>query len=314
MILTVTLNLAVDVTYHVPRVRLGGGNRVSSVGRRAGGKGVNAARVLHALGHDAVVTGFAGGSTGAQARAELRRSGLRDATVAVRDESRVTIVVVEENGEVTGFSEPGPEVSAGEWRQMLARLRQLVDGAGVVVLSGSLPAGVPTDAYAQLTAIAARASVPVLLDTHGEALARGVAAGPQLVKINAQELAGFAPGLDVLEGAARLRAAGAEAAVISEGAEGLVALAEAGAWRAAPPEAVIGNATGAGDAAAAALAAGMLGRSGWPERLADAVALSAAAVSAPLAGSFDPAAYRRFRDEVEPLEVTVNHHTRVTPR
>jgi tagatose 6-phosphate kinase len=298
VILTVTLNFALDVTYGAPRIRWRSTNRVSVVGRRAGGKGVNVARVLHALGRDAVVTGLAGGATGAAARAELERSGLIDATVSVRDRSRVTIVVVERDGEVTGFSEPGPEVTGAEWARLQARLNELLGTAEAVVLSGSLPPGVPLDAYAQLTAIAQRAGVPVLLDAEGEALARGVAAGPQLVKINARELEGFAPGIDVLSGAAQLRAAGAGAVVVSEGPAGLVGLTEAGAWRAVPPRVSGGNPTGAGDAAAAALVAGMVDAGSWPRRLSDAAALSAAAVTAPMAGSFDEFAYRRLSDEV----------------
>ncbi len=308
LILTVTLNLAVDVTYHVARVRWAASNRVESVARQAGGKGVNVARVLHALGRDAVVTGFAGGSTGTAARAELERSGLADATVAVSDASRVTIVIVEEGGEVTGFSEPGPRVTSAEWRRLRERFTQLADSAEAVVVAGSLPPGVPRDAYAQLISLAARVQVPVLLDAEGEALAYGVAAGPQVVKINAEELAGFAPGADVLSGAARLREAGAGAVVISEGADGLLALTDAGAWRAAPPQALRGNATGAGDAAAAALVAGMVDATPWPERVAGAAALSAAAVSAPVAGSFDPDVHRRLRGEIVAREIARDDH------
>jgi tagatose 6-phosphate kinase len=304
VILTVTLNFSLDVTYTSPSVAWRATNRVSVVGRRAGGKGVNVARVLHALGRVAVVTGPAGGATGNSARAELKRSGLIDETVSVVDESRLTIIVVEPGGEVTGFSEPGPQVTAHEWARLLARFGELIGSAEAVVLSGSLPPGIPVDAYAQLTSIAARASVPVLLDAEGEALARGVAAGPQLVKINAAELEGYAPGADMLAGAARLRAAGAGAVVVSEGPAGLVGLTETGAWRATPPRVLGGNPTGAGDAAAAALAAGMADPGPWPERLSDAAALSAAAVSAPMAGSFDEPAYARLARDVAVRELT----------
>jgi hypothetical protein len=114
MILTVTLNFAVDVTYHLERIRLRETSRVDPVARRAGGKGVNVARVLHALGHDAAVTGFAGGSTGAEARAELEAAGLTDLTVSIAEPSRTTLMVVEADGGATGFSEPGPRVSGEE--------------------------------------------------------------------------------------------------------------------------------------------------------------------------------------------------------
>jgi tagatose 6-phosphate kinase len=125
VILTVTLNLAVDVTYRVGRARLGEHNRVELVGRRAGGKGVNVARVLSGLGRDVVVTGLLGGVTGELARAELGEAGLVEETIAIAGESRVTIVVVEDDGRVTGFSELGPEVSAGEWAEMHSRFGEL---------------------------------------------------------------------------------------------------------------------------------------------------------------------------------------------
>jgi len=100
-------------------------------------------------------------------------------------------------------------------------------------------------------------------------------------------------------GAEALRRAGAEAVVVSLGHHGLFACTPEGAWRAAPPERVAGNPTGAGDAAVAALAVGVAGGQPWPRRLANAVALSAAAVRAPLAGSFDAAAYRAYLEQVQ---------------
>jgi tagatose 6-phosphate kinase len=303
MILTVTLNLALDITYRVERVRVGETSQVEVVGRRAGGKGVNVARVLHALGHETVVTGLAGGDPGARARAELASSGIADATVAVADASRIALMMIDSDGAATGFSEPGPQVTEDEWRVMLARFGELVAGADVVVLSGRLPPGVPRDAYARLIALAHRFDVPALLDVAEEPLALGVTHGPALVKINEDELAGFAPGEDVVGGAVRLRAAGAREVVISRGAAGLVAVVDGGAWSAAPPEALRGNPTGAGDAASAALAVGIAGGTDWPRRLADAAALSAAAVAAPLAGSFDPELYRRLLDQVEVREL-----------
>jgi tagatose 6-phosphate kinase len=303
MILTVTLNLAIDVTYRVPRVRLGRTNAVRPPGRRAGGKGVNVARTLHALGHEVIVTGLAGGLAGASARAELAASGLTDATIEIAGESRTTLVVVDDHGVVTGFSEPGPEVSAEEWARLVAAFRRLVGGASAVVVSGSAPPGVPRDAYAQLTRIATDARVPVVLDSSGEPLVRGIEARPAIVKVNADELNEVVDAGDLVSGAAQLRERGAGAAVISSGPDGLVAVTEDGAWRAAPPEPLVGNPTGAGDAASAALAAGLVERTPWPERLVDAAALSAAAVSAPLAGSFDEPTYRRLRREIMAEEV-----------
>jgi fructose-1-phosphate kinase PfkB-like protein len=161
------------------------------------------------------------------------------------------------------------------------------------VLSGSLPSGLPDDAYAVLCRAAAEAHVPAVLDADDDALAQGLAGGPAIVKPNAGELARIAPGRDPLSAAQWLRDAGAGAVVASRGADGLIAVTPEGCWSARPPERVEGNPTGAGDAAVAALTAGLVTGAPWPRRLA-AAAVSAAAVHSPLAGSFDEQAYHRY--------------------
>src|SRR3954471_16517347 len=171
MILTVTLNFALDVTYELDRVVLHAANRVTRVRRRAGGKGVNVARVLRSLGHDAIVAGLAGGVTAEDARAELAAAGLRDELVPIAGETRRTVTVVDADaGDATGFWEPGPTVGPHEWTRFRSTYAVLVREAGAVVLSGSLPGGVPRDAYAALCRAAADAGVPAILDTSGEAL------------------------------------------------------------------------------------------------------------------------------------------------
>ena len=119
----------------------------------------------------------------------------------------------------------------------------------------------------------------------------GVAAGPSVVKPNADELRDLSGHADPLGGAQELRRQGAHSVVVSLGAEGMLAVTPETAWRAAPVRPVRGNPTGAGDAAVAALALGLNSDSPWPERVVDAVALSAAAVAAPLAGDVDPVNY-----------------------
>jgi tagatose 6-phosphate kinase len=299
MILTVTLNFALDTTYHVAGFERGHTTRVETVARRAGGKGVNVARVLHQLGREAIVTGVAGGFTGLAGRAELRAAGLRDELVEIGGQSRLTIVVVDHEGTATGFSEPGPVVTPEEWEVARSRLQELMGSASAVVLSGSLPPGVPTDAYRQLIDVANRAGVPVLLDAENEALKLGVAAHPAIVKINAAELSGVTGERDVEAGARALQSAGAQIVVITEGSAGLMCFGQHTVLRAAPPQVLTGNPTGAGDAASAALAVGLLDGLSWPERLADAAALSAAAVHSPMAGSFDANVYRRFRAAIQ---------------
>ncbi|GHF92320.1 sugar kinase [Kitasatospora xanthocidica] len=299
MILTVTLNAALDVTYRLDRLRPHASNRVRETAARAGGKGVNVSRVLHTLGHDTVVTGLVGGPTGAALRAELAGAGIADRLVPIAGESRRTVAVVdEEQGDTTVLLEPGPVVTAAEWALFLDRYDELVTRAEAVVLSGSLPGGIPTDAYAVLIRLARARRVPALLDADGEALRAALAEAPAVVKPNAHELAAVSGTDDPRAGAETLRAAGARAVVASLGPAGLIACTPQGSWAARPPEAIAGNPTGAGDAAVAALALGLVAGTPWPERLTRAVALSAAAVAAPLAGDFDPAVHRRLLGHV----------------
>ncbi len=120
MIATVTLNLALDVTYTVGEIAWHAANRVTAVSERAGGKGVNVARVLSALGHSTVVCGLVGGHTGDSITAELEAAGMPTALTPIAGNNRRTVAVVDSSaGDATGFWEPGPTVTEGEWHDFL---------------------------------------------------------------------------------------------------------------------------------------------------------------------------------------------------
>jgi tagatose 6-phosphate kinase len=305
MILTVTLNPALDLTYTVDALVPHGTHRVGSVTERPGGKGLNVASVLHTAGETVLATGLLGGSTGARVTELMVRAGLPASFTAIAGETRRTVAVADRT-DATGFWEPGPAVSEPEWAAFVAGFRELLAGADVVVLSGSLPPGLPPEAYGTLIRLATAAGVRSILDTSGEALRHGLAAQPDLVKPNAAELAqllavtpvpagvggGQARG-GVIADAARARTLGARSVVVSHGAAGLIAVTAEGRWRATPPERLAGNPTGAGDACVAALARGLHAGTPWPALLADAAALSAAAVASPVAGEVDQETYRR---------------------
>nr|WTB28676.1 1-phosphofructokinase family hexose kinase [Streptomyces sp. NBC_00830] len=308
MILTGTLNAALDVTYAVDRLQPRTSHLVDTTYARAGGKGINVARVLAPLGHPTAVTGLAGGPTGGLLREELRTAGLRDELVPIVGESRRTLTVVSrDDGDATVFNESGPQVRPAEWESFTARFAALVRGAAVVVLSGSLPPGLPSDAYASLIRMAAEAGAATVVDTSGPALLDALGAAPDVVKPNAAELTAVTARKDVASAAAELRALGARAVVASCGPDGVHAVTPRGAWRAAPPEQLTGNPTGAGNACVAALAAGLATGAPWPPILREAVALSAAAVPCPMAGDIDAATHRRFRTTVSVEEVHATH-------
>ncbi|MFE0254591.1 1-phosphofructokinase family hexose kinase [Streptomyces sp. NPDC059010] len=300
MILTVTLNTALDITYRVRALRPHASHRVSEVTERPGGKGLNVARVLAALGHEVTVTGFAGGATGRVVQDRLTATpGVVDALVPVTGATRRTIAVVDERtGDTTQLNEPGPTVTPAEWSAFQEAYGDLLASASAVALCGSLPPGVPVGAYATLVRSAKAAGVPVLLDTGGEALRRGIAARPDLIKPNADELAELTGSHEPLRATQDARRRGARAVVASLGAQGLLAVTPEGRWRATPPTRLHGNPTGAGDSAVAGLLSGWVERLPWPDRLARAAALSAASVVAPVAGEFDRRTYEELLGRV----------------
>jgi 1-phosphofructokinase family hexose kinase len=288
VILVACLNPALDITHEVAAVDWTGINRPAAVHDRPGGKGLNVARTLHALGADVLVTGLVGGITGTGMAAALSECGVRTAFTPVYGLTRRTFTVVDRTGGVASFYEPGPVVGPDEFAGFLDDYRDALAGADAVVLSGSLPPGLPDGTYATLIEVAR--GTPVVLDAHGEALRLGAAAGPAIVKPNLAELQDLAgrplAAADLTAATAALRTAGAEAVVVTLGRDGLLAVTGDGCWRARLPVAVAGNATGAGDAVAAALAHGLVLGRPWDERLRHAAALGAATAAAPVAGEF----------------------------
>jgi len=312
VILVVALNPALDVTHHVPGVDWTGVNRPTAVRAQAGGKGLNVARTLRAVGADVQVIGFAGGAIGDKVRSALGNLGVAAAFTRISRETRMTFAVIDTaRGDAALFNEPGPFVGQDEYAEFRSVYEKALSGSQAVVLSGSLPPGLSSGTYAELGAMAESACVPAVLDTHGDALLLGAAARPAIVKPNLAELEALVgrslstargPDKEAVAVAAReLRAAGPHAVVVTLGADGLWAATDEGTWQAVPPAEVRGNPTGAGDAVAAGLAHGLVLGRPWDERLRHAVALAAASVAAPVAGEFSQGDY------AEALEaVTVN--------
>jgi tagatose 6-phosphate kinase len=290
-----------DITYAVPELVEGETHRAEVIGRRAGGKALNVARVLRQLGEPVLATGLAGGADGDALLADLAGAGVAAEFAGIEGQSRRTTTVYD-GRRATGFYEVGPQVSDAEWRAFRSLYTRLVADAAVVVLSGSQPPGVPVGGYAELTRLAAGATV--VLDAAGPALAAALAARPGLVKPNRGELAELAgrplDGLDDLLAAGRtLAEAGAGSVLVSLGPDGLVALTPDGRFRARAATPVAGNPTGAGDALAAAVARGLRRGDDWPTCLANGVAVAAASVSVEHAGATDLALAAELLPAVE---------------
>jgi len=302
VILTVTPNPALDITYQVDELVAHHSHRVTTVRQRAGGKGVNVASVLARMGRPVIATGLVGGPAGDEIRADLRARGVAASFIGGGACSRRTVTIVSDaHGDATIFNEPGPELTGSAWRAMVAGVDALLrEGEiAVVVLAGSLPLGAPDDAYADLVDLGHAHGARVIVDADGAALRGALRSGPDLVAPNRAELAG-ATGTDgLVAGATALRRLGARDLVVSCGADGLVLMPEnAAGWRARFPAPLSGNPTGAGDALGAALAAGLADGTPWPRILQDAVTWSAAAVLQPVAGEIDADDVARLAPQV----------------
>jgi 1-phosphofructokinase family hexose kinase len=313
VIVTVTPNPALDVTYRVPALRSGEVHRVRDVLVRAGGKGVNVARVLQQLGEPCAAVGLGGGPDGSRLVAELRAAGLEvDFREELPDVRRT--LVVHAQGDVTSFWESGREPldPARAAQALLDAVQARLRTARAVTVSGSLPPRIDPGLPARIARLCAERRVPAVLDLDGEPLRGAVAAAGAVLMPNVDELellAGERPqtpreaavlAAHLVRGGSGSSPAGV---VVTLGEQGAVAVTAAGSVAARPVEPVTGNTTGAGDAACAAVVralavAGSVRAVNLRALVADAVAVSAAAVLRPVAGEIDLEAARRWRGEI----------------
>jgi 1-phosphofructokinase/tagatose 6-phosphate kinase len=308
MILTVTLNAAIDRTLAVPNFHVGRRHRAVEQTAVAGGKGVNVARALKALGRPVLATGTAGGGTGGRIIELLDEEGITNDFVRIQEESRMSTAVIDPtDGVTTEINERGPALSNAERERVVERILYLAQGAQIVVLCGSLPRGVPVELYGQLVEDLKRLNVTTVLDTEGEPLRVGTRSGPDLVTpnlIEAEELVGheFADDEDRLNGVREIVALGARDAVITYEA-GCVALlggdsAERVAYRVSVEPREPLSPVGAGDAFLAGYVAGLYEGKGAEDCLRFATACGAESVRHVGAGVIDPREVERLLPEV----------------
>ncbi|MGY1552839.1 1-phosphofructokinase family hexose kinase [Microbacterium sp. A588] len=289
MILTVTPNPAVDMTWEIDRIEPGGTHRADAGAVRAGGKGLNVARVAHAEGHAVRALTTAGGATGAELQSDLEASGVPHVLVPVAADTRRSIAWVDRAlGDTTIVNERGLNPTAEEWARFIAAVREEAAAASVLVISGSFPPEAPDSLLAEL--IAAAGDRDVIVDTSGPLLLAAADAGVAVLKPNRAELAEATGIDDPLDGARELVRRGAGLVLLSLGAEGMFAVgASETILQARLPAPLAGNPTGAGDAAVAAVATLLAdGIRDTETILRRATAWSAAAVLMPLAGEISP--------------------------
>lgn len=283
MILTVTLNAAIDKRYVVEGFQVGEVNRVKECAYTPGGKGLNVSKPAAIAGAKVVATGFVGGHAGAYIEDALKPFGVESAFYHMDQESRSCINIWDEVNQVqTEFLEPGFTVTAEDFEGFIEQFKDLVKEADVVTMSGSVPKGLDTLAYPQLVAIVKEAGKKVILDTSGKLLVEGIKAKPTMVKPNIDEIRMLAGSScddlnEIIDAAKQIHKSGVKIVAVSLGGEGSIVVCQEGVFRAIVPKIDAVNTVGCGDSMIAGFAIGLSEGLSVADALRKASAISAAA-------------------------------------
>ncbi len=311
MILTVTMNPSIDISYPLERFVLDDVNRVDQVTKTAGGKGLNVTRVLHELGAEVTATGVLGGFHGAYLASQLDQEQITHDFAKIKEETRNSIAVLHE-GNQTEILEAGPVVGEAEQQEFLKKYRELLQLAELVTISGSLAKGLPADFYQTLVSLASEQQVKVLVDTSGESL-RQVLLGaqkPYLIKPNLDELRALLGETLSLDRLAEMQAAlnqelfaGIEWLVVSLGKDGALVKHQENFYRVEIPAIEVVNPVGSGDSTIAGLAYG-LSQGHDPELvMKEGMAAGMANTMERKTGHIDPKNFQQLIEEIKVKKV-----------
>jgi 1-phosphofructokinase family hexose kinase len=290
MLLTVTLNPALDVSLEVPGWEVGEVNRARRVLKSAGGKGINMARVLRELGDPATAVTILGSDSVQEFRRLAREAAVPIIYINIPGEIRTNTHLVDPiGGRVLKVNQPGVHVLPSYFQHFELLYRQQLKTSRMVALAGSLPPGLGADSWARLVRWANAVEVPAIVDAEGPPLREALAERPFLAKPNRKELEGTLgrelPALqDLVEGAEEVIRLGARNVMVTNGGEPGVAIADGQVYLLHPPplSAVeVKGTTGSGDASAAGLMSGLARNAGWEESLRLAMACGAACCLTP---------------------------------
>lgn len=261
MILSVTMNPSVDISYSIHELKLDVVNRVETVHKTAGGKGLNVARVIAQMEEVVLATGVLGGTIGEYIIQELNRGNIPNDFLKIKKESRNCIAILHE-GMQTEILESGPTLSKEEGATFLEKFECLLTTASLVTISGSLPKGLPNNFYYQMLELCNINGIPVIMDSSGESLENALVhkEKPFAIKPNAAELSQLL-GINMGVGIVDLKQAlhhelftGIEWIIVSMGGEGAFVKHGEDYYRVTIPKIEVVNPVGSGDATVAGLA------------------------------------------------------------
>lgn len=283
MILTVTLNAAIDKRYVVEDFKVGEVNRVIECVYTPGGKGLNVSKPASIAGAKVVATGFVGGHAGNYIESELKPFGIESAFYHMEQESRSCINIWDTvQKKQTEFLEPGFTVTEKDFEGFVERFSELIKEADVVAMSGSVPKGLDGKAYQRLVAIVKAAGKKVILDTSGKLLTAGIESKPTMIKPNIDEIrmltGSHCDDMDeIITAAEQIHANGVEVVAVSLGGDGAIVVSDEGVYRAIVPKIDAVNTVGCGDSMIAGFALGFSEGLSIADTLKKASAISAAA-------------------------------------
>jgi 1-phosphofructokinase family hexose kinase len=257
LILTVTINPSVDRNVQVDRLVFEDRAYILARSDSAGGRGMNASRVLHSFGAKTLAIVTSGGAIGQRLEKLAAKSGFPVKVVPIHNDSRVNLTITDKQGLALRLNEQGPLITPEELTRVEKVVASRLESATWLMLCGSIPPGVSSDFYTKLIGMARDRKVKTLLDTDGDALLRGIEAAPTVVSPNQQEAErllnrALITRAQFLEAATRIKAMGAEAVMLSLGGRGVVAVNESQLLEVVPPRIDAVSPLGAGDALAAA--------------------------------------------------------------
>ena len=308
MIITVTLNAALDKTLEVPNFTPGRRHRTVDQTTMPGGKGVNIARAIKRLGQPVIATGLAGGATGNRILEALGDEAILNAFVRIREESRTNTAVLDPTtGMHTEINERGPAISVHELELFREKLLYLAKGASICVFAGSLPRGLDTDVYAGLIREVRKLGVTTMIDTDGEPMRLAVRAEPDLVSPNeleAEELVGheFNDSDDRASAVVEMRRLGAAEAIMTVSDGCYAQVLEGGSpalYRVRVQEQEARSSIGSGDAFLAGYVAARYAGRPPVDCLRFGVACGAESIHHVGAGIVEPGKVERMLDEVD---------------
>lgn len=305
MILTVTLNAAVDKRYEIEKFAVGQVNRTKNCQMSAGGKGLNVARAAVLAGDSVIATGFTGGYTGRLIEKLAQEDGIATDFIHVESESRTCMNIFDKaSGVQTEILEGGIEISKEKQEELMRRYKILAQNADAVTISGSIPKGVDSSIYMRMIEAVKKLNKPVLLDTSGAALCECVKAAPALIKPNQDEIVQLTgqqikDEASLIEAGQKLQASGIKYVVISLGKDGSLMISENGVFKATVPKLDAVNTVGCGDAMLAALACGLCRQWTEEELLRHAGAVSAANAMHERTGYFQKAVYKNLYPQIQ---------------